>query len=103
MTCGFATSPRAPEMRLYANSNFTICYDWELNNTQLVFDWACWLWKHERRQHQRDAVPNGQGIATMMRLRRPSRWAASCSIISTPIPLSRAFTLRDLRRFDGNA
>jgi hypothetical protein len=33
------------ETLLYANSNYTIGYDWDLTGTNLVFDWSCWLWR----------------------------------------------------------
>ena len=32
------------EALLYSNSNYTIGYDWDLTETNLVFDWNCWLW-----------------------------------------------------------
>ncbi len=33
------------ESLLYANTNFTIGYDWDLSGTNLIFDWYCWLWR----------------------------------------------------------
>ena len=32
------------ESLLYANTNYTIGYDWDLDGTTLIFDWNCWLW-----------------------------------------------------------
>ena len=33
------------ESLLYANTNFTICYDWDLSDTNLIFDWDCGIWQ----------------------------------------------------------
>ena len=33
------------ETLLYANTSYTIGYDWDLTGTNLVFDWNCWLWR----------------------------------------------------------
>jgi len=33
------------ETVLFTNTSYTIGYDWDLTNTNLVFDWNCWLWK----------------------------------------------------------
>jgi hypothetical protein len=32
------------ETLLYTNGNYTIGYDWDLTETNLIFDWNCWLW-----------------------------------------------------------
>lgn len=32
------------ETLLYSNTSYTIGYDWDLTNTNLIFDWSCWLW-----------------------------------------------------------
>ena len=32
------------ESLLYSNTSYTIGYDWDLSQTNLVFDWSCWLW-----------------------------------------------------------
>jgi hypothetical protein len=32
------------ESLLYSNTSYTIGYDWDLTQTNLVFDWSCWLW-----------------------------------------------------------
>jgi hypothetical protein len=32
------------ESMLYANTNFTIGYDWDRSDTNLIFDWSCGIW-----------------------------------------------------------
>ncbi len=32
------------ESLLYSNTSYTIGYDWDLTETNLIFDWNCWLW-----------------------------------------------------------
>ncbi len=32
------------ESLLYSNTSYTIGYDWDLTETNLIFDWSCWLW-----------------------------------------------------------
>lgn len=32
------------ETLLYTNTSYTIGYDWDLSETNLIFDWSCWLW-----------------------------------------------------------
>ena len=32
------------ESLLYSNTSYTVGYDWDLTETNLVFDWSCWLW-----------------------------------------------------------
>jgi hypothetical protein len=32
------------EFLLYSNTSYTISYDWDLTETNLIFDWSCWLW-----------------------------------------------------------
>lgn len=33
------------ESILFTNTSYTTGFDWDLTNTNLVFDWNCWLWK----------------------------------------------------------
>ena len=33
------------ESLLYSNTSYTVSYDWDLTETNLVFDWSCWLWR----------------------------------------------------------
>jgi len=33
------------ETQFFANTNYTIGYDWDLSGTNLIFDWNCWVWR----------------------------------------------------------
>ena len=50
------------ETLLYANTNYTIGYDWDLTETNLIFDWNCWLWSISQ---------SSAGIGTLLPLPSP--------------------------------
>lgn len=50
------------ETLLYSNTSYTIGYDWDLTETNLIFDWNCWLWD----------LGLGSSVATVLPLPSPN-------------------------------